>query len=80
MRTTISIEDSLLEQAREWSRARSCTLGEVIEEALRESLSARRKAGASSPERPLRTHGQGGLQPGVELTSGASLLEAMEGQ
>lgn len=80
MRTTISIEDSLLEQARELSRQRSCSLGEVIEEALRVSFAANRKASLPHEPTPLKTFRGNGLQPGVDLASSASLLESMEGR
>jgi len=80
MRTTISIEDTLLEQAREASLRRSCSLGEVIEDALRMSLAARPKSTANRRGTPLKTYRGSGLQPGVDLASSASLLETMEGR
>jgi hypothetical protein len=78
MRTTISIEDSLLERAKEASLARSCSLSEVIEDALRESLVAKPKDRRPAVVRPLKTFLGTGLRPGVDLDSSASLLEAME--
>ncbi len=80
MRTTISIEDSLLEQARELSRQRSCSLREVIEEALRVSFAENRKASLPHKSMPLKTFRGNGLLPGVDLASSASLLESMEGR
>lgn len=80
MRTTISIEDSLLERAKQASLARSCTLGEVIEDALREALVARPKPNKNRDARPLKTYRGSGVRPGVDLDSSASLLEAMEGR
>jgi hypothetical protein len=80
MRTTISIEDSLLEQARKVSLLRSCTLGEVIEDSLRETLSVQAKTARKAPGKPIKTYGGAGLQPGIDLSSAASLLESMEGR
>jgi len=80
MRTTISIEDSLLELAKQASLDRSCSLGEVIEDALRESLAVKKKTSKVQEMRPLKTYRGTGLRPGVDLDSNASLLEAMEGR
>jgi len=80
MRTTVSIQDDLLRQVKEASLARNCTLGEVIEDALRLALSARPKAAGAARVRPLKTFRGSGLQPGVDLSSSAGLLEIMEGR
>ena len=77
MRTTISISDSLLELAKKASRERRATLGEVIEEALRTSLTPRPKS--SAKKRPsLVTFKGSGLREGVDLDSSAALLEVMD--
>lgn len=78
MRTTISIEDSLLELAKQAAVSRSCTLGDIIEDALRDSLAAKPKAAKVAGVRPLKTYRGSGLRPGVDLDSSASLLDAME--
>ncbi|MBL9159814.1 MAG: hypothetical protein JNJ70_20195 [Verrucomicrobiales bacterium] len=80
MRTTVSIEDSLLEQARELSRQRSCTLGEVFDEALRLSFAAARKGSSPESSRPLKTFRGDGLRDGVDLDSSSSLQETMDGR
>jgi len=80
MRTTVSIQDALLRRAKEESLARNCSLSEVIEEALRLALEVRPKDGGVSRIRPLKTFRGSGLQPGVDLSSSASLLEIMEGR
>jgi len=80
MRTTISIQDSLLLQAKEASLARNCSLGEVVEDALRLSLATRSKSAKGGQARPLKTFRGSGLQPGVDLSSSSGLLEIMEGQ
>jgi hypothetical protein len=55
-------------------------LGEVIEDALRVSFAANRKALLPHKAMPLKTFRGNGLQPGVDLASSASLLESMEGR
>ncbi len=77
MRSTVSINDTLLKQAKEASLKRGCTLGQVIEDALRASLATRNKPSDSSDVRPFKTHGRGGVQPGVDLNSSAALVETM---
>ncbi len=79
MRTTVSIQDTLLEKAKAAALARSCTLGEVIEDALREVLAAKPKP-ARKKIRPLLTYLGTGVRPGVDLSSSESLLETMEGR
>lgn len=58
---------------------RNISVGEVVEEALRSALGAKPKKGRG-PARPLKTYRGDGLQPGVDLASSGSLLEAMEGR
>ena len=77
MRTTLSIHEPLLRRAKEVSVQRNMSVGEVVEEALRSALGSRPKKG-SGPVRPLKTYRGDGLQPGVDLSSSAALLEAME--
>ncbi len=79
MRTTLSIHDTLLHKAKEVSAQRNVSVGELVEEGLRVALAARPKAGRGAV-RPLKTFRGEGVQPGVDLTNSASLLEAMEGR
>ena len=76
MRTTIHIEDGLLAELRQIAAASGRTLTSVIQDALRESLSRRRKQEHRSVELPV-FHGSG-LLPGVDLNDSASLLDQME--
>jgi hypothetical protein len=80
MRTTISIEDHLLDEAKRVSLQRRCSLGELIEEALRLALATRPKQKAGRKIRPFRTFRGTGLQPGADLSSNAGLLDVMEGR
>jgi hypothetical protein len=76
MRTTVTINDDLLAQAKRAAIDRGTTLGEVLEDALRLSFEAARQA-ADHPIR-LTTGGRGGLQPGVDINSNAALLDLMD--
>ncbi|MGC9452481.1 MAG: CopG family transcriptional regulator [Oceanipulchritudo sp.] len=77
MRTTLRIEDGLLEVAKRRARERRSTLGEVVNEALKIGLLG---TGEKRPdaERPLKTFRGDGVQPGVDLRHSAGLLEVME--
>ena len=79
MRTTLSIHEPLLRRAKELSVQRNMSVGEIVEEALRTVLGSKSKKG-SGPIRPLKTYRGDGLQPGVDLSSSAALLEAMDGR
>jgi hypothetical protein len=81
MRTTISIEDSLLQKARKISHERRCSLRTVIEDALRAAFAKEGKRTRSgAPPRPLKTFKGTGVQPGIDLSSSAALLDEMESQ
>lgn len=76
MRTTITIDDHLLDEIRQVAAARRQTVSQVIEESVRESLLRR---GAESREPfELRTFQGGGYQAGVDLDDNAALLELMD--
>jgi hypothetical protein len=78
MRTTISISDYLLKEAKRVSLERNCTLGEVIEDALKISLLAKPKSRRNAGFNPLKTFSGSGVQPGVDLYSNASLADLMD--
>jgi hypothetical protein len=80
MRTTISIEDSLLKKAKAVSIDRNCSLGEVIEDALRVALLNQPKSSPQTQTAPLKTFRGSGVQPGVDLCSSAALMEVMGGR
>jgi hypothetical protein len=79
MRTTLTIQDALLRKAKQVSLERNLSVGEVVEEALRLTLGAQAK-GRPAQRRKLKTFRGDGLQPGVDPTSSAALLEVMEGR
>lgn len=76
MRTTVAIDDHLLDGARRRARERGQTLGQVIEDALRRELTTPTSA-APAPEVPV-FKGGGGVRPGVDLTSNRALREALD--
>lgn len=77
MRTTISIDDHLLEAARTRARQQGMTLGQYLEDALRRQLSRRDDEDGSPMSIPVFTGGDG-LRPGVDASSTRGLLEAMD--
>lgn len=68
VRTTVNIQDGLLQQARELAARSRRQLGEVVDDALR-LLFSRLDDTAKSPNATveLPTYGGSGLQPGVDL-------------
>lgn len=79
MRTTVNIHDELLQQAKETAVRRHCSLGNVIEDALQQSLARKRVIRSDTPTHLITFRGRG-LQPGVDLDSNVSVLDAMETQ
>jgi hypothetical protein len=78
MRTTVTIDDALLEQARRVALERHCPLGDVIDEALRLLTYARQATATPRAKTHLRTFPGKGLLPGVDLDSSAALADLME--
>lgn len=77
MRTTVTINDDLLAEAKRAAIDRGTTLGEVLEDALRLSFEAAQQA-ADRPTRPTLVGGQGGLMPGFDINNNAALLDLMD--
>lgn len=80
MRTTISLQDSLLERAKKQAIQEKCTLGDIVNDALRCRLAECRTQAEGRVEAPLKTYGSAGLQAGVDLHDSATLLNIMEGR
>jgi hypothetical protein len=76
-RTTIRLNEQLLDQAKRAGLDSGRTLTQVIEDSLRESLS-RRRPSTSGRKVVLPTFGGDGVQPGVDLSDSAGLLDLME--
>lgn len=77
MRTTVRLDDGLLEQARAEARRRGETLTSLIEKGLRHELASRKPSGIR-PRVELPIFDTSGLMPGVDLSNNASILEIME--
>lgn len=75
MRTTISIDDDVIRVAKLRAAAEGKTLGEIVTEALRERV-ARRPRRSRERYEPV-TFGEGGVAPGIDLTSNAAVRDAM---
>lgn len=77
MRTTLDLDDHLLQDARTAAVKSGRTLTSLIEDALRAALAKHRDA---PPKKGIvwPSFNSGGLQPGVDLDNSAALLELME--
>lgn len=75
MRTTISVDDHLLEAAKRRARQRGQTLGQVVEGALRREMA---EPSVSEPVEVPVFRGGGGPLPGVDLRSNAALRELLD--
>ena len=76
MRTTINPDDALLSDLKRLAADAGHTVMAVIRDAVRESLSRRQRRSQIRVELPV-FHGTG-LQPGVDISDSAALLEMME--
>lgn len=79
MRTTIRLDDDLLQDAKQAAAASGRTLTALIEDALRVALARRRSRDTPTPVELPTFKGGGGLQPGVDLDDNAALLDLMDG-
>lgn len=77
MRTTIKIDDQLLNEAKARAARAGTTLNAVVEDALREAFARRRRANRRRIDLPTFAGSQ--VRPGVDLDDGAALLDRMEG-
>ena len=77
MRTTVTIDDNLLEAAKRRGQESGHTLGDVVERALHIYLAAPRPDFSAAPALPVFTGG-GSFQSGVDPTSNASMLDAID--
>lgn len=76
MRTTISVDGSVLSSAKRRARQLGLTLGQLIERALRRELERPDKP-KGRPDIPVFRDGTG-LRPGIDATSTRALLEALD--
>jgi hypothetical protein len=73
----VRLDDDLLAAAKQKAAADHTTLTSLIEDSLRQTLALR----ASEPEErfSVRSFGDGGTLPGVDLEDSASLRDLMDG-
>jgi len=79
MRTTIRLDDQLLEKAKQYALAHGMTFTAVVEDALREKIMSRPGYKKKAPVK-LKTVNGNGVNPGVDLDDSASLFDLMESQ
>ena len=79
MRTTVRLEDEILQQAKQYALQQGTSLTSVIREALVAYLTRPAPVG---PARVLKlpTSGGGGTLPGVDLDDSAQLYDVMDGR
>jgi hypothetical protein len=75
MRTTVAVDDHLLEAARRRGQERGQTLGQVIEDALRRELA---EPVQNKPVAVPVFRGGGGPLPGVDLRSNKAVRETLD--
>jgi metal-responsive CopG/Arc/MetJ family transcriptional regulator len=76
VRTTITIDEHLLDEVRKRAAERRQTVSQVIEESVRETL-LRHRDNARAPFR-VRAFFSAGYQPGVDLDDNAGLLDLID--
>lgn len=77
MRTTVTIDDALLAEAKVIAARENRTLGDVIEDGLRAVIHRGTDRDGRRGELTLRTHGSGGLVPGVDLDDREAMAELL---
>jgi len=77
MRTTIRLDEQLLEKAKNYALTHQTTFTAVVEDALREKL-MKRPARKKQANIRLTTVSGSGVNPGIDLDDSSALLDAME--
>ena len=81
MRTTLILPDDLYREVKRTAAATDRTMTAFVEEALRAALARQHSTGPKDTKRyRVGATGVGGLQPGVDLTDTAALLDVMAGR
>ena len=79
MRTTVRLDDALLERAKREAVRRKRTLTSMIDEGLRLVLSQPKPAKRRKVMLPVSPQG-GGLLPGVDINNTAALLDILDAE
>ncbi|MCZ6579144.1 MAG: CopG family transcriptional regulator [Gammaproteobacteria bacterium] len=77
MRTTIRLDDQLLEMTKQYALSHGKTFTAIVEDALREKLMTRSPTKKQSRIK-LKTVNGKGVNPGIDLDDTSSLLDVME--
>jgi hypothetical protein len=77
MRTTIRLDDALITEAKVRAAEQGITLTQLIDESLRERLSARPRPKKAGRFR-FRSYGEGGTRAGVDLDDNRSVRDVMD--
>ena len=80
MRTTLTIDDSIMKAARQRAAREGRPLKAVIGDALRLGLGLMQKSGAKPGRFKLTTVNGRGLQPGARLDDRDALFDLMDGR
>ena len=80
MRTTVRLEESLLERARQEAERRGVTLTSLIEQGLRLALRRPLKRAERLTIKLPECQAGGGIRAGVDLNDSAGLLDRLEGR
>lgn len=76
MRTTLTIDDELLRQAKERAARSHRTVSEVVEDAMREAFG--RRAAGDRPRATALPTSPGGPRPGVDLDDNVALRDLVD--
>lgn len=80
MRTTVRLEEALLERARREAARRGVTLTSLIEQGLRLVLRRPMKRSDRPPVKLPECRAGGGVLSGVDIDDSAALIDRMEGR
>jgi hypothetical protein len=77
MRTTVRLDDRLMKEAKIRAAEQGITLTQLIDESLRERLTARPRQRKAMAFR-LRSYGEGGVRSGVNLDDNRGVRDLMD--
>ena len=77
MRTTIRLDNQLLEKAKQYALSHGTTFTAIVEDALREKLMSRSPIKKQSQIK-LKTVNGMGINTGIDLDDSSSLLDVMD--
>lgn len=80
MRTTVRLDDKLLEEAKQEAARQGKTLTAFMDEAIRKALARAASPGRRKKVRLPVSRATSGTLPGVDLNDTASLRDIMEGR